>query len=368
MLLFKTTITKKYRTMEKSGPLQARFPKLGRCLGKVSLTSLPTPVRESSYRCEGQTQAIWIKEDHLSGESYGGNKVRKLEYLLKRAIDKHCTRVATFGAVGSHHALATALYARQLGLDCTAFLSHQTRVASIPATLNTHLQIDTQIVRYGGAYSHRIDTLRRTLRDQKTWIIPAGGSSWLGTIGFIEAGLELAAQIEAKLLPRPDRIYVATGTMSTAAGLGLGLALAGLPIEIHAIRISRASTANDAVLERLMRKTATMLNRLDTSFPPDLAARTNIVFRHDYFAEGYALSNAETDAAIVIAEKQFGLILESTYTGKAMAAMLGDMNTSSDENARFLFWNTYHSKPLTAASDSPLDKNKLPAEFLRYFD
>jgi len=353
--------------MEKSGPLQARFPKLGRCLGKVSLTSLPTPVRETDYRYGGQTKPIWIKEDNLTGESYGGNKVRKLEYLLKRAIDKHCTRVATFGAVGSHHALATALYARQLGLDCTSFLSHQTRVASIPATLNSHLRIGTDIVRYGGAYSNRIDTLRKTLRGRKTWIIPAGGSSWLGTIGFVDAGLELAAQIEAKLLPEPHRIYVATGTMSTSAGLGLGLALAGLPIEIHAVRVSHTSIASDAVLERLMLKTATMLNRLDASFPRDLAASANIVLRHDYFADGYALSNAEIDAAILTAETQLGLLLESTYTGKALAAMLGDLNRTSDENARFLFWNTYHSKPLSAASDSPLDKGKLPPEFLRYF-
>lgn len=367
MLLFRATIRANCSTMAKSGPLKTRFPELGRHLEKVSLTSLPTPVREVCCCHRGRKHAVWIKEDNLTGEAYGGNKVRKLEYLLKRAMDKGCDRVATFGAVGSHHALATALYAKQLGLDCTSFLSHQKRVASIPATLNTHLRIGTDLVRYGGAYSDRIKTLRNSLWGGNTWVIPAGGSSWLGTIGFVEAGLELAAQIEARLLPEPSRIYVATGTMSTAAGLALGFALAELPVQIHAVRVSHTSIANNAVLRQLMNKTVAMLNRLDASFPDDLVTRANIVLRNDYFAGGYAHSNDEIDAAILTAQEQFDTALESTYTGKAMAAMLNDLHALGSEDAKFVFWNTCHSKPLETPSDGPVDKDRLPAEFLRYF-
>jgi len=353
--------------MTNSEHLLSRFPTLRRKLKKIRLTNLPTPVREVLYRHGKRSHLVWIKEDSLTGIPYGGNKIRKLEYLLQPALKKRRARVATFGAVGSHHALATALYAQQLGLACTAFLSHQTKVPAIPATLNTHLRIGTEIVRYGGAYHDRIKTLRKYLQGRNTWVVPAGGSSWLGTLGFVDAGLELAHQISANELPMPDRIYVATGTMSTAAGLALGLALAELPIDIHAVRVSHTSIANPVVLERLIRKTVTMLKKLDTSFPGDIAANTRIMLRDEYFGAGYAHSNAAIEAAIATAADQFDLMLESTYTGKAMAAMLDDLDTFDGKPARFLFWNTYHSAPLAASSERPADSEKLPEEFLRYF-
>jgi len=283
-------------------------------------------------------------------------------------MEKHRSQIATFGAVGSHHALATALYAQQLGLGCTAFLSHQTKVPSIPATLNTHLEIGTEVVRFGGTYRDRINTLRIHLHNRKAWVVPAGGSSWLGTIGFVDAGLELAHQISANQLPVPDRLYVATGTMSTAAGLAIGLALAELPTEIHAVRVSHTSIANAAVLERLIRKTTLMLRNLDASFPDITAIRARVILRDEYFGDGYAHSNAVIDAAIATASDQFDLTLESTYTGKAMAAMLDDLSAMKNNGARYLFWNTYHSLPLAASSEQPLNSEALPTEFLRYFD
>lgn len=353
--------------MTNSEHLLSRFPTLRRKLKKIQLTNLPTPVREVRYRQREQARIVWIKEDNLTGRPYGGNKVRKLEYLLQPALKKRRSRIATFGAVGSHHALATALYAQQLGLGCTAFLSHQTKTPAIPAILNTHLRIGTEIVRYGGAYRDRIRTLRKHLQGRNTWVVPAGGSSWLGTLGFVDAGLELAHQISASELPMPDRIYVATGTMSTAAGLALGLALAELPIDIHAVRVSHTSIANPAVLQRLIRKTVTMLKDLDAAFPDDLAAKTRITLRDEYFGAGYAHSDATIDAAIATAADQFDLKLESTYTGKAMAAMLDDLDTFDGKPARILFWNTHHSAPLTNSSRQPLDSARLPHEFLRYF-
>lgn len=353
--------------MTNSEHLLSRFPTLRRKLKKLRLTNLPTPVREVLYRQGSRSHLVWIKEDSLTGVPYGGNKIRKLEYLLQPALEKRRVRVATFGAVGSHHALATALYAQQLGLGCTAFLSHQTKVPAIPATLNTHLRIGTEIVRYGGSYRDRIRTLRKHLQGRNVWVVPAGGSSWLGTLGFVDAGLELAHQISANKLPIPDRIYVATGTMSTAAGLALGLALAELPIDIHAVRVSHASIANLAVLQRLIRKTVTMLKDIDASFPGDLATKTRVILRDEYFGGGYAHSNAIIDAAIATSADQFDLALESTYTGKAMAAMLNDLDTLNGRSTRFLFWNTCHSAPLTESSEHPLDSTKLPEEFLRYF-
>ena len=346
--------------------LGSLFPTLGRKLKKISLATLPTPLRETRYRPQQQTHTVWIKEDNLSGVPYGGNKVRKLEYLLQPAIEKQRSRIATFGAVGSHHALATALYAKQLGLNCTVFLSHQTNVPAISSALRTHLRIGTEIVRFGGAYRERVRTLRQYVQDRNVWVVPAGGSSWLGTLGFIDAGLELAQQITTGKMPMPDRVYVATGTMSTTAGLALGLALADLSIDIHAVRVSHPSIANPAVLERLMRKTVTMLKNLDPTFPAHIAAHTRVTLRNEYFGAGYAHSNAVVDTAIAVAAEQFDLSLESTYTGKAMAAMLDDLDHGGSRSSRYLFWNTCHSQPLASATEIAVNKARLPAEFLRY--
>ena len=97
-------------------------PALAAALPKLTLARLPTPVTAASLQTAAGIRDIFIKHDDLTGELYGGNKVRKLEYLLQRALDRGATRIATFGTVASNHALATALYSRALGLDATCFL------------------------------------------------------------------------------------------------------------------------------------------------------------------------------------------------------------------------------------------------------
>ncbi|MEX1266808.1 MAG: pyridoxal-phosphate dependent enzyme, partial [Woeseia sp.] len=208
--------------MSHSDALQDRYPVLAAKLGKLPLGELPTPLREADFNGAAGRRHILIKQDNLSGALYGGNKVRKLEYLLHTAQQKGCRCVATFGTVGSHHALATALYAREQDLDCICFLSHQKRTSSVPGVLNALLQSGAKLVRFGGNYSQRIATLREHLHGRRVRVIPIGGTSWTGTVGFVNAGLELAAQLEERDAALPERLYVATGTMGTAAGLALG--------------------------------------------------------------------------------------------------------------------------------------------------
>lgn len=347
--------------------LAERFPILGRSVRKTKLADLPTPVNEHRIRLAGREHELLIKYDNLTSPLYGGNKVRKLEYLLCPASRKPVRRFATFGTVGSHHALATALFARQAGYDCTCFLVHQRKTAAVPVTLNLLLQSGTEILRFGGPYNKRIATLRKNLWHRDVWVVPAGGSSWRGTLGFVNAGLELAAQIESGAIPVPDQLYVATGTMGTAAGLALGLALAELPTTVQAIRVSHTHIANEDILHRLITKTALMMHRLDQSVPQDLEKRVNICLRHEFFAAGYAHSNAEIDAAVVFADQQLQLKLETTYTGKAMAALLSDLASGAANCGQVLFWNTVNSVPLAVAVDAPVDSERLPAEFLSYF-
>jgi D-cysteine desulfhydrase len=195
-----------------------------------------------------------------------------------------------------------------------------------------------------------------------------GGSSWLGTVGCLAAGLELAHQIEADQTAPPDRVYVATGTMGTAAGIALGLASAGMATEVHAVRISDVSITNEPAMRRLLRKTVAMMRRLDNTVPADLAQRARIVLRDEFFGRGYAKGTEASRRAIVFARHALGLTLESTYTGKAMSALLADLENPDTEALRCLYWHTGNSVPLDVPDDMPVDRSALPQEFLRYFD
>ena len=350
--------------MAASNFINRRYPILGQRLGRLPLATLPTPVRQQAVQHCSANHTLLIKCDSDTGALYGGNKVRKLEYMLATALEHGCERIATFGTTGSHHALATALYAKSLGLSCTCFLAHQHMAPGIRETLLTHLDAGTEIIRYGGARTARLQLLRENLWHRNCWLIPAGGSSWLGTMGFVNAGLELAAQINRGECDRPDRIYVATGTMGTTAGLALGLALAGIDCQLEAVRVSVPAIANPVAMHRLLSKTVTMMRRLDPAIPTNLAEKTRIRFREDFFAGGYAHSDTATDYALEFARNEAGLELEATYTGKAFAAVLADLATHPDE--RLLFWNTYHGAPLPAA-ESAMDRiNQLPTQFRRY--
>jgi len=349
--------------MSNSNEISIRLPTLGKRLRKESLATLPTPVRTVELKHATGNRIVSIKCDDLSGGIYGGNKVRKLEYALWPARARNKRNIATFGAVGSNHALATALYARSLGYGCTCFLSPQAVAPGIPKTLNALLANGADIVRYGGAYSRRIGVLREHLWNRDFWLIPAGGSSWLGTMGFVNAGLELATQIGKGELIRPDRIYMATGTMGSAAGLAIGLAIAGLPCQVEAVRVSVTSICDEPLLRRLIAKTIAMMHRLDASLPPGLEQKVNIRLRHSFFADGYARSNRETDAAVKFAGDELGLALETTYTGKAMAALLRDLSKNRDE--LLMFWNTFNSAPLPAW-DSGVPSGRLPEQFQKY--
>lgn len=348
--------------------LEKAYPKLASRLRKTSIASLPTPVSSHALSTRSGTHRVLIKHDELTNTLYGGNKIRKLEYLLQRAVERGADRIATFGTVGSNHALATAVHATELGFACTCFLAHQARTPSIPRTLNMHLQLGTELVRFGGR-TNRLRLFRRYLQNRGTWVIPLGGSSWLGAVGFVNAGLELAAQIESGECDAPSRIYIANGTMGSVAGLAVGLALAGIDAEIHAVRVADNRFTRLEVLDRLMSKTATLLNRYDPAIPIESATWTRIVWRSDFFSGGYAVSDGLTTSAIDVAKRTMDVQLDTTYTGKAMAALLHDLeHEGGDDRRPYLFWNTYSAKATKIDPARNRVQSGLPQQFERYYD
>ena len=350
--------------MSTDHPIDDRLPALARDLPRKDLAMLPTPVRDVSFHYLGQQFDVAIKSDDATSGIYGGNKVRKLEYLFAAAIDGKKSSVATFGTVGSNHALATAIHAKELGLACTCFLSHQRASATTANVLRAHLALGTHIVRYGGSETSRQETVAKNVDVGDTEIIPAGGSSWLGTLGFINAGLELAMQIESGEVRKPDRVYVATGTMGTAAGLAIGFAMAGLDSSIEAVRVSMTAICNERAMQALISDTLSALRQYQPELDADLAQRIRVRIRDEFFAGGYAHTDESTDNAVAVARGEMDLQLETTYTGKAMAAVLADLSRSA--SGRVLFWNTYNAAPLPGAGVSDLCLENLPEQFQRY--
>ena len=347
--------------------LATAYPLLADRLQKVPIADLPTPVSTIRFDTSRGPRTVSIKHDDVSSPLYGGNKIRKLEYILQRARERGAKRVATFGAVGSNHALATAVFAVRLGFECTCILADQKKTPSICKTLNMHRRIGTEIVRYG-SNADRLATFRRYLQGRQCWVVPLGGSCWLGAVGFVNAGLELAAQIAAGEVAEPQRIYIANGTMGSAAGLLLGLTLADLPTEVHAVRVVDSHITNVEKFSRLLHKTALLLNRLDPSIPTNPVDWSQLRWRDEFFAGGYAMSDEITADAVSKARDNLGLALETTYTGKAMAALLHDLAAEAYAGENYLFWNTYNSRPLPVTSERPRSADNMPEEFMRYFD
>jgi len=345
-------------------PLANAFATLDRLPRRQRIAALPTPVEMSDLDIGGGRVTIAVKRDDLTSDRYGGNKVRKLEYIFARAIDRGASRVATFGSVSSHHALATAIYARDLGMGCTCLLSHQTKTPRCAETLARLLAQTAEIHCYGRDYAERVAMMRATVQGRGSWVIPMGGTSWLGSIGYVRAALEFAAQVDAGIVPAPDRVYVAAGTLGTAVGLALGLALARQPATVHAVRVTHPTIVNRAVLSRLLGKTASMMRHYDRSIPADLASGARIVLRESFAGPGYGKPTRAAQRAVEVAGSALGLALETTYTGKALAALLADL--TAGDTGRVLFWNTYNSAPLPAPPPLDPDDPRLPEPFLHY--
>jgi D-cysteine desulfhydrase len=351
------------RPHEPTDPELFRFaPELRERLPWVPLGRFPTPIDEITLPTAGR---VLVKRDDSCAEGYAGNKVRKLEFLLAAARAAGATRLITAGALGSHHALATAYHGRRLGFDVSLVL--------FPQPLTDHVRQIVLLDHAAGAelrWARRMEAVPYALwrarlahRAERAWIIAPGGSCEIGTLGYVSAGLELAEQLRAGACVRPSRIHVAAGTLGTAAGMAIGLAWAGLELPIVASRITSRLVTNQRALDSLIRGTTRVLRRAGAG-PPDPSAATRLIeLRHDQLGPGYGMA---TPQALAAQEQlaQCGLRLDVTYTAKAAAGLLaaaGDDRTGAPP----LLWHT-----LSAIEPRELlrerNEHALPEPFARY--
>jgi D-cysteine desulfhydrase len=284
--------------------------------GPLPWLSGPTPVRPVTL----DGRALWVKDEGQAGVTYGGNKVRKLAWLLADAVETGITDVVTVGAIGSHHVLATALHAETLGIRTHAVLFPQPETAHVRHVAERIDAACATVRRVPGfsrgalAGAAQVARVRRDT-GRMPRILPAGGSNALGTLGWLHAGLELAEQVRGGELPAPRRIYVPLGTGGTAAGLAAGLALAGIDAELVAVRVVSRAVANGPAIERLAHG-ALALYGAEARLGP-------IRISSDQYAGGYGRFDEAITRAVALG-RDAGLPLETTYSGKALAACLAE--------------------------------------------
>jgi 1-aminocyclopropane-1-carboxylate deaminase/D-cysteine desulfhydrase-like pyridoxal-dependent ACC family enzyme len=343
-----------------------RYPELVETLPMLPLANLPTPVDKLHTFSTDVGGDVWLKHDEHSGALYGGNKVRKLEFLLADALEQNYTDVLTYGAVGSNHALATAIYAREYQLRCHVVLTPQPASPKVANTLLYHLDIGTDLLPVAN-YPSAAETAARlratlTAAGRTLYEIPFGGSSPLGTIGFVNAALELAEQITAGEMPEPERIYLACGTSGSVSGLSLGLRLAGISTRVIATQVTPASISGPAAHERLFNETNALLHTLASSVPLLANPRCNVEHRDEQFGTGYAEPTVAAKLAVERMQQTEAISLETTYTGKALAALINDIE--SGISGPVMFWNTYNAQPYQCAAAARAQE--LPALLQQY--
>ena len=349
------------------------FNELTWVIPHVSIANLPTPVHRLPHLEEALHHApIFIKRDDLTGSNglYGGNKVRKLEFLLGDALQNNATKIIIFGCVGTNHGLATACYARQLGFDCLLMLKHQPNswVVQQNLLLDHYFKADIRLFKNNEERWVALETLLEN--DTDAYFFPTGGSVALGAVGYVNAALELKHQIDAGDMPMPNTIYLPVGSCGTTAGLLLGFKIAGIPSTLKAVAVEPEETPNEFYenTKKLFTEANQLLHEALPSIPLYEFPETQLAINKDFCGQEYGLWLPEGDQATEIMYETEGITLEGTYSAKPVAALIADIqNGLLSDHEVALVWNTYCGLDFSALTAN-VQYKELPSEVHHYFE
>jgi L-cysteate sulfo-lyase len=295
----------------------ARFP-------RVRLFPAPTPLE----RLDNLTRAlggpeIWIKRDDCTVVATGGNKVRKLEWLIGEARAQGASHIVTQGAVQSNHVRQTAAVARKFAMTCTALLEHRVDTNDRDYLSSGNVLLDKL---FGCRIEYRPTGLDMNAEAEKkgaelraagevVYVIPGGGSNKVGALGYVSCAQELMQQADEIGL-RVDRIVTATGSAGTQAGLVVGLEgmNAGVPVLGIGVRLARERQEENVY--RLALATAEYAGMKGG------VRREAVVANCDYVGEGYGIPTEGMGKAVCMLAREEGILLDPVYSGKAMAGMI----------------------------------------------
>lgn len=340
-------------TTRGSRPLLELLPRLASEVPFVALGRFPTPIERLTF-AEAPSHEVFVKRDDVSASHYGGNKVRTLEVLFALALRDGFTRVVSTGAFGSNHAVATVLHAPRVGLTSGALLFPQ-----------PHSGCALENLERSASYANELVTLRHvTLLPTGMWrwrrrarseafVMPPGGATPWGALGYVSAALELAEQIRAGQLPTPERIVLPIGSTCTSAGLLVGLRVArrlGLAFreklpEVHAVRVSPWPVTSPWRVALLAKHTSELLAHWsgESRFAFELRElRAGLRVDQRFLGPGYGRVTPSGLAAMTQLGA-FGRTLDTTYSAKAGAGLY---RIACEQPGPSLLWATKSSAPL----------------------
>lgn len=301
----------------------ARFPRL-------HLAHLPTPLEPLTRLSEELGGPnLWIKRDDCTGLAGGGNKTRKLEFLMADAVEQGADTVITQGATQSNHARQTAAAAAKLGMSCHLLLEDRAALRDDDYRCNGNVLLDqlhgaTLHGHPGGADMNvAMEELAGEIRDDggRPYLVPGGGSNEIGALGYVNCALELLQQANDAGLEIAHVVH-ATGSTGTQAGLVTGFRGSGSGIPVVGISVRAEREEQEENVFRLAERTAEHLGI------PWAVRRDHVVADSDYVGPGYGLPAPDTLEAIRLFARTEGILLDPVYTGKAAAGLIALVRAS----------------------------------------
>ncbi len=320
-------------------------------LPRFNLAEFPTPIHHLRTLTKGcQGPSIYMKRDDLTSLGMGGNKTRKLEFLIGQALADGADTLVTAGGIQSNHCRLTAAAASKADLDCDLVLN-----GTKPEVPKGNLLLD----KIFGAQVHYCDRENRdamllqvaddlAAKGKKPFVIPVGGSNSIGSVGYVNAMIELKDQLTSMDV-KPDAIVFATSSGGTQAGLTLGARVTGFTGEILGISIDQVKTGDESflpILEEVANETA---QRIGSDI---VLTETDFSLNCDYLGAGYAQPGDLEFNAIQDLAQQEGILLGPVYTARAMGGLLDLIQRNLyTKDQSVLFWHTGGTPELFAWAD-----------------
>lgn len=340
-----------------------RFPALAETLPFARLGSPLTPVQRMAALGREVGRDLWVKRDDLYGNP-GGGKVRKLEFSLAAFLRQGRQSLITFGPLGSNHVAATATHAARLGIETHGVLVPQPVQTYVRGNLECscrHARVEFARWAPGAALRAARLWLRSAMSSgPRPALLAPGGSSVVGILGYVEAALEIARDVRAGVMPEPDFVFMAAGTCGALAGLTLGLRLAGLQSRAVGVRVAGRMTCTATATAWLANRALELLKARGACIDLSRIRARDLTMLHRFCGRGYGHATQLGREAVQRARDDEGLALDTTYTGKAMAAMLQFMARPEHRQSRALFIQTW-AAPM--AQDGP---SAIPAHIERW--
>ncbi len=346
-----------YCTLKEARALLAAKP-------KYPLGFFPTPLHRLDRLSKELGVELYMKRDDFTGRNlFGGNKIRKLEYLIGEALSQRAEYVFTYGATESNHAMQTAVACRKAGLKPILYLTAVVPVDEADVRSNLLLDqvlgAEVHIVRMlDGETEDEADeralqlaAVRRAELEQeghRCYDIPMGGANRVGSAGFAEGYLELTEQLEALGL-RADYVYHATGTAGTMAGLAAGRKLIGSSAQIVSVNVS---PKDDSYLTKAANLANEVLAWIGAPKELKVDAAKDVERESNFYQPGYEKPSRESTEAIKYLARTEGLFIDPVYSGKAFAGLLAHIRSGRiAPGSTVVFWHTGGATALFAEKE-----------------